>query len=149
MKALVVLSILMCSVLCGNGSTTSSQRKGHPERVRETKTLKGSFVHFELGDYLHAIIRKADGQTMSFFLIKPGMEYFLVLHKNEPLVLTYQIVDTYIPEAGGMERIKRLVTAKAGNLTYSVWWKTIRTNFTMAQLGEKYDSLVQESTIEP
>ena len=31
------------------------------------------------------------------------MEYFLVLHKDEPLTLVYQLVDTYIPEAGGME----------------------------------------------
>jgi hypothetical protein len=77
------------------------------------------------------------------------MEYFLVLHKNEPLALTYQIVDTYIPEAGGMERIKRLISAKAGNLTYAVWWKNIRTKFTMEQLREKYDPLVRESTIEP
>src|SRR6266550_4850568 len=99
MKPLILLSLLMCSILCWNGSTASGQRKRHPDRVRETKTLEGSFVNFELGDYLHATIRKPDGQTISFFLIKPGMEYFLVLHKNEPLVLTYQIVDTYIPEA--------------------------------------------------
>jgi hypothetical protein len=126
-----------------------AQRKRHPDRVKETKTIEGRFVNFEVGDYIHAMIKKPDGQTISFFLIKPGMEYFLVLHKNEPLTLTYQIVDTYIPEAGGMETIKRLISAKAANLTYAVWWKNIRTRFRMAQLQEKYDPLVQESTVEP
>jgi hypothetical protein len=130
-------------------SFINAQPRRHPDKVKQTRTIEGRFVSFEVGDYIHAMIRKPDGQSMSFFLIKPGMEYFLVLHKNEPLTLVYQLVDTYIPEAGGTETIKRLISAKTGNLTYAVWWKGIRNRFTMAQLREKYDALVQESTIEP
>lgn len=124
-------------------------RKRHPDRIKETKLIKGSFFGFDVGDYLHAMIKKLNGETISVFLVKPGMEYFLALHKNQPLELTYQVVDTYIPEAGGMETIKRLISAKAGNLTYAVWWTDMRNRFTMAQLREKYDALVQKSTIEP
>ena len=149
MKPLPLLALLLCSIFCWNVSSAFGQGRRHPDKVRETKTIQGSFVSFEVGDYLHAMIRKSDGQKETFFLIKPGMEYFLVMHKGEPLALTYQIVDTYIPEAGGMETIKRLISAKAGNLTYAVWWKSIRTKFSMARLREKYDPLVQESTIEP
>jgi hypothetical protein len=106
-------------------------------------------VGFEVGDYLHAIVRRSNGERVSFFLTKPGIQYFLVLRKDELLELTYQVVDTYIPEAGGMETIKRLIAAKASGQTYAAWWKDIGTKFTMTQLRRKYDPLVEASTIEP
>ncbi len=142
----LLVMVLLCGLFfCG---TTSAQRK-RPDRVRETKTITGSFVGFEAGDYLHAIVKRSNGERLSFFLMKPGIEYFLVLRKDEPLELTYQVVDTYIPEAGDMETIKRLIAAKASGQTYTAWWRDIRTKFTLAQLEEKYGPLVEASTIEP
>jgi hypothetical protein len=143
-KRLLVVTIL-CGLLC---ATAWSQRR-KPDRIRETKTITATFVGFEAGDYLHAILKRSNGERVSFFLMKPGIQYFLLLRKDEPLELTYQVVDTYIPEAGDMETIKRLVAAKASGQTYAAWWKDIRTKFTMAQLRRKYDPLVEASTIEP
>ena len=142
----LIVTLLMGGLLfCG---TASAQRK-RPDRVRETKTITGSFVGFEAGDYLHAIVKRSNGERISFFLMKPGIEYFLVLRKDEPLELTYQVVDTYIPEAGDMETIKRLIAARVSGQTYPAWWADIKTKFTVAQLRKKYGPLVDASTIEP
>lgn len=80
--------------------------------------------------------------------VPPGMEYFLALHKGEPLQLTYQVVDAHIPEAGGTQRIEQLSAVTTGSLTYASWWSGIRRKFSMAQLMKKYDPLVQKYTIE-
>jgi len=141
------LSLFLCSIFCLNLSSASGQSKRRPDKIKATKTIQGRFVGFEVGDYYHAKIKKSDGEEVSFFFNKPGIEYFLVLHKNEPLELTYQVVDTYIPEAGGMQTIERLTAVKAGKQTYAAWWKDIRTKFTMAQLRKKYDPLVEKSII--
>ena len=149
MKSLPLFASLLCTILCWNAASAFGQGSRRPDKVRETRTIQGRLVGFEFGDYLHVTIRKANDQKVSFFLMKPGLQYFLALHKSEPLTLTYQIVDTYIPEAGGMEKIERLISAKAGNLTYPVWWKAVRAKSSMAQLENKYDPLVQKSTLKP
>ena len=145
MRTRLIVIVALLTVLCG---TALGQRK-KPDRVRETQTITASFVGFEVGDYLHAIVRRPNGARVSFFLKPPGIEYFLVLRKDEPLTLTYQVVDTYIPEVGDTETIKRLIAAKASGQTYAAWWKDMRTKFTMAQLKTKYDPLVEAATIEP
>jgi hypothetical protein len=116
MKRGIVLVLLVVSVCCLSVTSILAQNR-KPDRIRATKTIQGSLVGFEFGDYLHATIKKTNGEEQSFFLNKPGLDYFLALHKDEPLELTYQIVDTYIPEAGGMQKIERLTSAKSGKIT--------------------------------
>ncbi|HKV11218.1 MAG TPA: hypothetical protein VJ725_23960 [Thermoanaerobaculia bacterium] len=117
-----------------------------PETVRETKTLTGEFIGFEAGDYLHAVIRQPDGSTASFFLER-GMEIFLVDHQNQPLEFTYQVVDTDIPEAGGITTIERLHAIKAGDQTFADWWKTAEPNF--GKLLDEYQPRIEKATLEP
>jgi hypothetical protein len=117
-----------------------------PETIRETKSLTGEFVGFEAGDYLHAVIRQPDGNTSSFFLER-GMELFLVDHRNEPLELTYQIVDTDIPEAGGITTIERLSAIRAGDQTFADWWKTAEPSF--GKLLDEYQPRIEQATLEP
>ena len=146
------LALLICAItaLAFTASVRGySQGKRPPDKVIATKSIKGKLVGFESGDYLHAVIQKSDGKKQGFFIRPPGLEYFLVLHKGEPLELTYQVVDSYIPEAGGVERIERLTAAKAGALTYAAWWASTKKKFTMAQLEKKYGKLVEKSTIQP
>jgi hypothetical protein len=144
MRKRLVAALILCGLLC---VPSSAQRK-KPDRIRETKTITANLVGFESGDYLHVIVERPKGDRVSFFLMKPGIEYFLILRKDEPLTLTYQVVDTYIPEAGDMETIKRLMDAKASGQTYVAWWKVIRTKFTLSQLRSKYDPLVKAATAE-
>lgn len=117
-----------------------------PETVRETKSLTGEFIGFESGDYLHAVIRQPDGSTASFFL-EPGMELFLVDHQSQPLELTYQVVDTDIPEAGGITTIERLSAIRAGDQTFADWWKTAEPSF--GKLLDEYQPRIEKATLEP
>lgn len=116
------------------------------ETVRETKGLTGEFIGFEAGDYLHAVIRQPDGTTASFFLER-GMELFLVDHRNQPLELTYQVVDTEIPEAGGITTIERLHAIRAGDQTFADWWKTAEPNF--GKLLDEYQPRIEKATLPP
>lgn len=127
-------------------SAPAEQSDPAPETVRETKTLTGEFIGFEAGDYLHAVIRQPDGSTASFFLER-GMELFLVDHQNQPLELTYQVVDTEIPEAGGTTTIERLHAIKAGDQTFADWWKTAEPNF--GKLLDEYQPRIEKATLEP
>lgn len=97
------------------------------EIPKGAKVITGSFANFQSGDYLHAGIRKANGEIVYFFLGKPSLEYFLVTHKEQKLDLFYETVNTYIPESGGKEKIRQLVGGKAGDLTYESRWKQIQT----------------------
>jgi hypothetical protein len=117
-----------------------------PETIRDTKSLTGTFLGFETGDYLHAVIRQPDGKTASFFLER-GMELFLVDHRNEPLELTYQVVDTDVPEAGGVTTIERLSAIRAGDQTFAGWWKTAEPRF--GELLDDYQPRIEEATLEP
>jgi len=150
MKTLRLL-LVMCLV-CAHSATavvhpTLAQQRQQVDKVKETKTLRGRFVGFEIGDYTHAVIRKGDGKRTSFFINQPGMDYFLASHKGQSLELTYQVVDTYIPEAGGVETIERLVSARAGNVTYREWWKKVKASASMRQIERRYDPLVRASVI--
>ena len=117
-----------------------------PETVQETKSLTGEFTGFEAGDYLHATIRQPDGSTRSFFLER-GMELFLVDHQNQPLEMTYQVVDTEIPEAGGIATIERLSAIRAGDQTFADWWKTAEPDF--GKLLDEYQPRIEKATLEP
>lgn len=116
-----------------------------PETIRETKTLTGEFVGFEAGDYLHAVIRQPDGESASFFLER-GMEIFLVDHKDQPLQLTYQVVEADIPEAGGITTIERLSAIRAGDQTFADWWKTAEPSF--GKLLDEYQPRIDEATLD-
>lgn len=110
-----------------HGNMESAQTT-HPDKVLKTLVIKGSFVRFEVGDYTHAVIKKSNGKETSFWLGSNGemLMKFLVAHKGEPLSLTYQMVKSYIPEAGGYENIERLVDARKGRETAAQWWKRIK-----------------------
>lgn len=127
-------------------SETSAEAQPAPETIRETKSLTGEFIGFEAGDYLHAVIRQPDGKTASFFLER-GMELFLVDHQNQPLELTVQVVDTDIPEAGGVTTIERLSAIRAGDQTFAEWWKTAEPSF--GTLLDEYQPRIEEATLEP
>jgi hypothetical protein len=104
--------------------------------------MTGTCIGFERGDYLHALIRTADGKSHSFFVTKPGLDYFLAAHKGQPLSITYLVVDTYIPEAGAVTTIERISVARAGAVTDEAWWKQARKAASAEELSRKYDKII-------
>lgn len=131
-----------------NAQPRQPQGKGHADKVIATRTIVGTVVGFEAGDYLHVVVKDSSGKERSFYVPDNlSMEYFLAENKGQPVALTYQVVDTYIPEAGGTERIEAVKSARAGKLTIAAWWKQVRAKNTVAQLKKKYEKLIEEYTI--
>jgi hypothetical protein len=129
------------------GTLVNSAQKR--DKVIGTRSATGTLKGFEVGDYTHAVINLANGKENSYFIGPPGLDYFLALHKGETLVLTYQIVDSYIPEAGGTQRIERLSGARAGKTTYAAWWKQMRAKHSVNQLDKMYGKAVEKLRLNP
>ena len=148
---LLLLLIINASATPINNASLHSWAKSAQKRdkVIATKSVTGTLKGFEVGDYQHAVITLTNGKEESYFIGGVGLPYFLALHKDEPLVLTYQVVDSYIPEAGGTERIERLSGARAGKLTYASWWRKMRAKHSVAQLEKMYGEMVEKLRLNP
>jgi hypothetical protein len=57
------------------------------------------------------------------FWCSAEMVEFLEKYKGRQIGITYQITDTYIPEARGVQRIEVIKDAQAGNQSFSAWKK--------------------------
>ena len=132
--------IAACLILCYCSSSIVAQKSR--ERVLATKYITGTTVGFEMGDYQHVEIQLTKGKKMSFFIFKPGLDFFLAVHKESELQLTYEIANVNIPESGGLMKLERLVSAKTGTVTYENWWKQMKAKYSMEQLVNKYEPLV-------
>lgn len=130
----------------GNKSASPAQKR---DRVIATRTVRGTLKGFEVGDYTHAVIKLQNGKEESYFIGGMGVDYFLALHKDEPLVITYQIVDSYIPEAGGRQRIERISGVRAGTDTSAAWWRKMRAKSSVEQLDKKYGGMVEKLRLNP
>jgi uncharacterized cupredoxin-like copper-binding protein len=145
---LLLLSFVTCyASIAAYGQCGGPVR--HPkDKIKATKTIKGTFKGFEVGDYIHAVITKDNGKEVSFFLPQnESVQYFLVAHKGEPLTLTYHVMSSYIEEAGGMQTIDRLATVKSGTVIDTAWWKKQRAGSSVSKLRKKYDTMVEQATI--
>lgn len=97
----------------------------HPDRVKETKVMKGYIMGFIVGDFYHVVIKNEKGKKSTFFLGGPeSVGFFLTLQKGKLLDLTVEKVETYLEPAGGYETIERLVAVRSGTLTNDAWWKS-------------------------
>ena len=147
LSSLILLASVPAAAVTPGKLSMTSQRKR--DKVIATKTVKGTLKGFEVGDYQHAVIKLEDGKEASYLIGEIGLPYFLALHKDEPLVLTYKIVDSYIQGDGGTERIERLSGARAGNITYAAWWKKMRAKHSFARLEKMYGSQVEKLRLNP
>jgi hypothetical protein len=96
-----------------------------PDRVLRTETISGRLAGWEFGDYLWAQI---DVPRRARIGAQPGPDPigpFLQAHRGRPLTLRIATVSTYIPEAGGMSEIQRVVGASEGRVTAQLWWRRL------------------------
>ena len=148
MKKLFVTSIL-CAVFFAllSHQAARAQQPKRADKVKSTHTLRGSFVEFEMGDYLHAEFRKSTGKRVSFFVGgNESLRYFLAAHRGRRIYFTYQVVEKFIPEAGGVETIERVVAATFGSENDTRWWRRIRRSGNSEKLRVRYEELVERAT---
>jgi hypothetical protein len=134
--------LIVCLLACV--APVNAQQKPKSDRVVAVKTVSGRTLGFEMGDYQHVEVRLTNGRRKSFFIFKPGLDYFLALNKAKLLTLTYEVADVHIPEAGGIQRVERLRSAKYGTVTYESWWKEMTAKYTIEQLDNKYGPVVSK-----
>jgi hypothetical protein len=110
----------LVSILCLLPAMLLAQ--GPLDKVIATKSIIASYVGAEIGDYNHAIFRTADGKEIDFWCSGEMVE-FLNKYKGKRIDITYQITDTYIPEARRVQRIEVMKDAKVENQSFSTWKK--------------------------
>jgi len=98
-----------------------------PNVVHDSTTVTGIFLGYEVGDYIHPVIRDDSGRIRSFWSTDPLMDYFLTCHVNERVILEIEEADSYIWEIAGMMRIFRVIGAGTGTLSYSQWKDSLET----------------------
>jgi hypothetical protein len=134
--------LILCLLFCVAPAFAQQKPKG--ERVVAVQTVNARTVGFEMGDYQHVEVRLTNGRRKSFFIFKPGLDYFLAVNKAKLLQITYEVADVHIPEAGGVQRVERIRSARLGNVTYESWWKKMKAQYTVEQLDNKYGPLVEK-----
>jgi hypothetical protein len=138
--------MFLCLSLVGFSFQTFSQENKKPEKIKAVKTINGKFINFVMGDYVYVKIKKNDGKVKSFTIGDYGLDYFLAEYKGKPMSFTYEIVDTYVTEAGGNVIVERLASAKFGTLTYERWIKQLMKKYTYEQIEKNYEALVNKYT---
>ena len=144
MRLVMSLAFICLVAVVACDGTVLAQAKRPADKVRAVRTTRGTLMNFEMGDYLHANFRTTARNPLNLFVMKPGLEYFLAVHKGKSMTLKYEIVDTYIPEADGVMKIERLASAKVGTVTYEDWWKSTEEKYPGDQAHKKYGSLVEK-----
>lgn len=139
----IVATVLALAFVC-TPALGQQTKKTPKDKVRAIKTVTGTTVGFQTGDYQHVQIRKSNGKRQSFFLGKPGLDYFLALNKARSVVFRYQIVDSYIPESGGVMRIERLVSARVGSQAFEQWWRELKQKYSIDEIDKRYGPLVEK-----
>ena len=92
-----------------------------PNVVYDSTTVIGIMLGYEVGDYIHPVIRDESGDVRSFWSTDPLMDYYLTLHVGERVVLQIEEADSYIPESGGMIRIFRVIGARTDTMSFIAW----------------------------
>lgn len=127
--------------------TTQAQK--HPDKIKKTKYVTGKLAGFEQGDYIHALVKPAKGEDLSFFIGGPeSLSFFLAAHQGQQVKITYQEVSSWIEEAGGYTDIERVTAARTtAGLTHTAWWAAERKKSSMSKLRAKYEALIQKAVV--
>ena len=139
----LVISCLILFVTHSVGLSQAASNKS-PDKIPAVKTVTGTTVGFEIGDYQHVTVQVSGGKRRSFFLGSEGLDYFLAANKSRKVIYTFQVVDSFVPENGGPMRIERLTSAKVGTLTFEHWWQELKQKHSSAEIDKRYQPLVDK-----
>jgi hypothetical protein len=139
-------TVLVMALLIGGATASPPKPSAQKEKVLKTTTLKGKFVGFEVGDYVHARIVDSAGEEQTFFVGGPGLDYFLSNYPNKSGTFTIRTVRSNIPEAGGMIEIERVESAKFGTVTSKAWWTSLRKRKSLKAIEKEFRPKIDKLT---
>lgn len=103
-----------------NGATAS------PARVLRTETLSGTFIGWEMGDYLWAKVAVPGSPQINAMVDEPEPTgFFLAANVGRPVTVEVQTAMMDIPEAGGEEEVTRISAARNAAGTAESWWRSL------------------------
>ncbi|MBL9142922.1 MAG: hypothetical protein JNM99_04490 [Verrucomicrobiaceae bacterium] len=119
MKILALCLAVVVSPLVAvqaNSSPEVVADKGAPA-AKKAKTLEGTFLGIEQGDYFHWNMKTADGEERSFFILKPDESVNKMVDKPEAFVgkkcrITWKTSTENIPEAGGKMEVEQILSVE-------------------------------------
>jgi hypothetical protein len=116
---LLLLLALLASVNLTDLHAAPGQAAPLAEKAKadKTKTLEGTFVRIDEGDYFHWVIKSTEGEERSFFILKPDASVDKVVEAPENYVgkkcrITWKASKEEIPEAGGKIDIEQVLSVQ-------------------------------------
>ena len=140
---LIKISIFFLLTICLFNLSVSAQGILY-EKIKSVKTVRGIFIRFIVGDYIHPEIRKSNGKFQIFLLDGYDLDYFLVVNRGKTMTFIYEVIEA--SQYGKRIVITRMKSARIGNLTLEKWSKDLRKKYTEEQIKKKYDPLVEKYT---
>jgi hypothetical protein len=122
----------------------SSAGVAQQERVIRKSEFQGRLVSLQWGDYLHANFVDKTKRKKSFFIFVQGLDYFLAANQGKSVKVIYEVVDSFIPEAGSVHRIERIVDVEAGAERYLAWWPSTMKKMSQTDIEKKFGPLVEK-----
>lgn len=142
MKASRLVLLLLVLALASFAPAQVSKK----EIVKSTHTVRGKLVRFEMGDYVHVVIKDTKGKERSFFLGGVGLDFYLAANAGKSGSFTYQKVNAYVEEAGGRMDLERLESARIGKQGSVSWWKSLIKRMNVDDINKKYQPMVDKLT---
>ncbi|CAN5480219.1 hypothetical protein BH11PSE11_BH11PSE11_21760 [soil metagenome] len=149
------LTLALLMALLAPTTSFSSEPPAQPkqstqnqDRVLSIAKFHGKLTSFQWGDYLHANFKTRSGKERSFFILRPGIDYFLTMHKDQDLIVTYEVVDQYVPEASERIKLERIVEVQAGQQRYSAWWPRIEKQSSMEKIDRRFKPAMDKLMVE-
>lgn len=115
------------------------------EKIKETKSVAGTFRGFNAEGGFKAVIELAEDDTRDELLLGEDetLNFFLAANLDKPLEFTYHVVEG----SNGTGTVDKMTTAKAGQLTHDAWWQQQKTaNPDETALRKKYAAMVEQAT---
>jgi hypothetical protein len=94
-----------------------------PDKVTASRQIGGYFRNFIWGDYFYAVIKTDRGKMI--FSIDRDEDCFLASHPKSRLVIQYDWLQRYIPEAGGYYSISVISNIQTAKTDLATWRKSL------------------------
>jgi hypothetical protein len=117
--------------LCANQPISlHKSEKDLPDKIITSKKVRGRLIEIISGDYFYAKVSTKYGEET--FLLDSNEGCFLSKHPKEQLLIYYDVLDRYTPQASGYSRVNVIRNITARKTSLKKWRMTLAKN----KLGE-------------
>jgi hypothetical protein len=113
-----------------------------PDRIIATKTVIGYFTNFVWGDYFYAVIETNRGRMT--FLVDKDEDCFLVDRQHVKLKIRYDLLQRYIPQAGGYQSIDVIRNIQTDR-TDLIRWRKSMSSAKLKQCRQRIERAIRSS----